>query len=318
MPEVVVLGGYGHLGRRCVRELVERTGAHLVVAGRNVQRADAVAAGFGDRARSAYCDASDMRTLRRALEGADALVACCGGELTSAISAALSMRVPFVGLSALALDERSQNVLGETAWKAQVPVVLQAGAVPGLPGVLAESLVRRFPSIHELRIASTGAWQQTETARSDVRRARAGTPRAMPVRFRFPAPLKQRWLGVSDSLDLSGFAGAHCVERLVYLEPYPWLPARLLGPVAAAKGNRPFVVSAEARVDPRHHQPCARIDVSCSDAPAAACAVAGSLVQAILARELPAGRLTPREALPPTRILRDLEKSGARIYSRGV
>ncbi len=313
-----MLGGYGHLGRRCVRELVQRTRAHLVVAGRNVQRADAVAAGFGDRLRSVYCDASDMRTLRRALEGADAVVACCGGELTSAISAALSTRVPFVGLSALPLDERSRNVLGETAWKAQVPVVLQAGAVPGLPGVLAESLVRRFRSIRELRIASTGPWQQTETAFSDARRARARNARALPVRFRFPAPLGRQWLGVSESLDLAGFAGAHCVERLIYLEPYPWLPTRLLEPIAAAKSRRPFVISAEARVGAGHHEPEARIDVSCSDAPAAACAVAGSLVEAILARELPSGLLTPREALAPARILRDLEKSGARIFSRGA
>ena len=312
-----MLGGYGHLGRRCVRELVQRTGAHLVVAGRNVQRADAVTVGFGERLRSAYCDASDMRTLRRTLEGAAAVVACCGGELTSAISAALSTRVPFVGLSALPLDERSRDVLGETAWKAQVPVVLQAGAVPGLPGVLAESLVRRVRSIRELRIASTGPWQQTETARSDARRARTGSARALPVRFRFPAPLGRRWLSVSESLDLAGFAEAHCVEQLVYLEPYPWLRARLLGP-AAAKSHTPFVVSAEARVDAGRHEPVARIDVSCSDAPAAACAVAGSLVEAILARELPAGLLTPREALPPARILRDLEKSGARVSIWGA
>ena len=278
--------------------------------------------GFGDRVRGAYCDASDMRTLRRVLEGADAVVACCGGELTSAISAALSTRVPFVGLSALHLDERSVDVLGETAWKAQVPVVLQAGAVPGLPGVLAESLVRRFRSIRELRIASTGPWRKTETTRGDAGRARSRTSRGLPVRFRFPAPLGSRWLGVSESLDLAGFAGAHCVERLVYLEPYSWLPARLLEPIAAGaarsspKSRGPFVVSAEARLDASHAEPDARIDVSCSDAPAAACAVAGSLVEAILARELPAGLLTPREGLPPARILRDLEKSGARISSR--
>ena len=313
-----MLGGYGHLGRRCVRELVQRTGAHLVVAGRNVQRADAVAVGFGERLRSAYCDASDMRTLRRTIEGAAAVVACCGGELTSAISAALSTRVPFVGLSALPLDERSRDILAETAWKAQVPVVLQAGAVPGLPGVLAESLVRRFSSIRELRIASTGPWQQTETTRSAARRGRATTARALPVRFRFPPPLGRRWLGVSESLDLEGFAEAHCVERLVYLEPYPWLPARLLELITGTKTRGPFVVSAEARVGAGHHEPEARIDVSCSDAPAAACAVAGSLVEAILARELPSGLLTPREARPPARILRDLEKSGARISSRGA
>ena len=75
------------------------------------------------------------------------LVACCGGDLRSALETCLEMRVPFVGLTPIPLDERQRELVGELAWKAKLPVVLNAGAIPGLPGVLAEALVRRFPSI---------------------------------------------------------------------------------------------------------------------------------------------------------------------------
>ncbi len=317
MREVVVLGGYGHLGRLCVRELAQRSNAHLIVAGRSVQRAEEVAFHFGDRAQAVYCDASDTRSLHRALENADAVVACCGGDLLPAISAAVSVRTPFVGLSALTLDAHYRYVLGEAAWSAQVPVVVQAGALPGLPGVLAEVLVRRLDTIRELRIASTGPWRRTETAAVDARRHQAihteGWTQAMRrSRWRFPHPVGARWLRTAASPDLAGFAGAHCVERLRYFEPGHGVFTRALERVVGA-ADSPFALSACAYVDPHRGQPEARIDITAGDAATLAATVAASLVEAILARELPAGLLTPREAVPPGRILRDLEKSGARV-----
>ena len=322
MGEVVVLGGYGHLGRLCVRELAQRTRARLLIAGRSVQRAEELALVFGDRARGTYCNASDVRTLRQTLEGANAVVACCGGDLGPAITVAVSLRVPFVGLSALALAARSRDVLGEAAWKAQVPVVLQAGALPGLPGVLAEVLVRRYRSIRELRIASSGPWHETETAENDTRRTRALVAETnlkrqslLPVRWRFPEPVGWRLLRNAESSDLHGFADAHCVEHLLYMEPHRGPLARGLERIGARPISGPFALSAEARLDSLRSNPEASIDITCSDAPSAAAAVAASLVSAILAGEAPAGLLTPRETMNPARILRDLEKAGARVLS---
>jgi hypothetical protein len=323
MREIFVLGGDGHLGRLCIRELVQGTSARLIVAGRSVQRAEALALGFGERACAVYCDASDPRTLRRTLEKADAVVACCGGDLSAAISTAVSMRVPFVGLTPIALDAHARDTVGEAAWKAQVPIVVQAGALPGLPGVLAETLVRRFRSIRELRIASSGPWSQTETSKNDALRYRRGRVRRrpertgwLPLRWRFPDPVGWRRLRAAESLDLVGFAEAHCVEQLRYFEPSGGPVARRLDLVRSRRSIRPFALSAEARIDPRRREPEARIDVTAPDAPTAACAVAGSLVAAILARDVPAGLLTPREAINPARILSDLEKRGARVSSR--
>ena len=167
MRAVVILGGYGRLGRLCVHELAGRTQAPLVVAGRSLQRAESLALAFGERARGVYANAHDTRTLARALEGAGALVACCGGNQLVALQTALELRVPFVGLSPVWLEARSRARLAELAWRAQVPVVLSAGALPGLPGMLAEALVRQLPAIRHLRIASTGSHAELETSRRD-------------------------------------------------------------------------------------------------------------------------------------------------------
>jgi hypothetical protein len=141
-----------------------------------------------------------------------------------AIQTALELRLGFVGLSPVSLDARTRAHLAELAWRAQVPLVLWAGALPGLPGVLAEALVRRLPRIRRLRLASTGPFAETETARRDLASAAtpAGDDAAPAARSRWlperacrrsharraglvarPRPLRRR----------------HCVDELVYLEP---------------------------------------------------------------------------------------------------
>ena len=124
MTEVIVLGGYGRVGSLCVRELLETTSARVVVAGRNAQRAESVALGFGERASGAYIDARDPRTFADQLESADLVVCCSGGEPIAALDAALETRTPFLCLSSFWLDPRATRNIAERAWQAQAPMSL--------------------------------------------------------------------------------------------------------------------------------------------------------------------------------------------------
>ncbi len=324
MRAVVVLGGYGRLGRLCVHELASRTRAPLCVAGRSLQRAESLALSFGDRARGVYANAHDPRTLARALEGAGVVVACCGGDPLVALQTALELRVPFVGVGPTRLEPRTRAHLAELAWRAQVPVVLWAGALPGLPGVLAEALVRKLPAIRRLRIASTGGYDETETAR---REPRATTPpgdasrlerlrRALPELWRFAEPIGARPVAASWSPDLDGFAESHCVDALDYLEPPSGVLGRALRIAAAAPGAG-FALAATASCDPDPAAPpTAGIALFAHNVLVAAAAHASAITAAILAGAVHAGFSTPREALHPVAALTELEKRGVRISWR--
>jgi len=320
MRAVVVLGGYGRLGRLCVHELAGRTHAPLVVAGRNLQRAESLALSFGDRARGVYANAHDARTLARAIEGAGALIGCCGGDQLVALQTALELRVPFVGLSPVALEPRSRAHLAELAWRAQVPVVIFAGALPGLPGILAEALVRRLPAIHRLRVASTGAYAETETARRDL--PALPTPpgdvsalaRWVPELWRFAAPIGRRPVVPSMSFDLEGFAASHCVGELVYLEAPRGVLGRSLRRLVARQPDAGFGLAATASCDADPARaPTAGIELFAQSPLIPAAALAGSLVAAILEGRVSAGLSTPREALNPVVALAELEKRGVRV-----
>jgi len=205
-----------------------------------------------------------------------------------------------------------------------VPVVLWAGALPGLPGILAEALVRRLPTIRRLRIASTGAFAETETARRDLQAlatlasdgsARGALARWLPELWRFAEPIGTRPVAPSFSPDLDGFAESHCVDELVYLEPPRGLIVRSLGRLVAQSPDARFGLAALASCDPDPRaEPTAGIELFAPNAVLPAAALAGILTAAILSGGgVPAGLSTPREALNPAFALTELEKRSVRI-----
>ncbi len=323
MNEIIVLGGYGRLGRQCVSELVDTSPARVVVAGRSIQRAQEVASAFGDRARPAYADAADPRTLQPLIPGTAAVLACCGGSWLAALDVAIQTRVPFIALSPTMPEERNSLRLQEQAWQAQVPVVIHAGAIPGLPGVLAELLMRRFPRLSEICIASTGPWTETENAERDQRQLRRVAPLDARgaswawrrSRVRFPEPIGLRWIWPAQSLDLGGFVDSHCVDGLRYLEPVPGLIARTLRWVLRQNQEPGFALVAEAYHDPGDHAPEERITLQAPDPLTAAAAAAGVVTQRILRGGLPGGFFVPHEALNPAAFLEALAKRGVRVWS---
>ena len=318
MREVVVLGGYGRVGRACVEELISTTNCRVVIAGPSVQRAERAALAHGARACGAYADAADSRALDDVLTGAAAIVACTSSPPLAALERALETRVPFVSVTRMALAQDRLQRLGERAWEAQTPIVVHAGAVPGLPGIAADALLRRFERVRALCIASTGIGApppqrpfdavRDALARRDFRElARWRLPR----RFRFPGGV--RLVTLESSLDLASFAQAHCVDDVRYYEPDR-------GPIGAAaaalfgwRSPESFTLVAEAYVEGRGVEPAGRIVVRAASPERAAAATAALLVRGILAGSVPAGVLRPHEAVSPAKALEALDKRGVRV-----
>lgn len=325
MSGVVVLGGYGYSGLLCVREIAETTQAPVVVAGRSIQRATRVALACGERASAAYADAADRRTLFPLIPGSAAVVACCGGDWTAALEVALEARVPFVGVGALRFDDHTMRLIADRAWEAQIPVILQAGAVPGLPGVLAEWAVRHYSRTHSLRIASTGPWEGTETARRDLAALRSDTTpvaeyadgadevaRGRPVRWPFADPIGPRTVRPARALDLLRFARGHCIDNLLYLEPDPGFFARGFGRVFGLAQLPGFALEAEIQPE-SDTGAITRIGVEAEDAATASTAVVGVLVRAVLQGRMQAGIFAPHDAINPMVLLDAIEKRGVRV-----
>ena len=313
-----MLGGYGRVGSACVEELISTTSCRVVIAGPSVQRAERAALAWGARACGAYANAADPRALDDALPDAAAIVACTSSPPLAALERALETRVPFVSVTRMGLAQSRLRQLGERAWEAQTPVVVHAGAVPGLPGITADALLRRFERVRSLRIASTGiGTPQPERWFEALRDTVAGrdlhelTRWRPPQRFRFPGGV--RLVAPGSSLDLADFAQSHQVDAVRYCEPDR-------GPIGAAAASlfrwrspESFTLVAEAYVEGGGAEPAGRVVVRAESPERAAAATAGLLVRAILAGSVPAGVLCPHQAVSPATALGALDKRGVRV-----
>jgi hypothetical protein len=157
---VLVLGGYGCVGRTIAGLLLEQTQADVVIAGRDVARAEDVAAGLrrassSERVTSRRADASDRASLLEAFRGARMVVVTTTTPalVTQIAQAALDSGCDYLDTL---VSESTVDDLGELAGAIADDgrvFITQAGFHPGLPAVL---IRHAAPSFDDYEAAIVG------------------------------------------------------------------------------------------------------------------------------------------------------------------
>ncbi len=142
-PRIGILGGYGYTGKSLVRLLLEHTDARLIIAGRNPQRARAMAQEWnqqfaGGRVCGVYADASCAHSLWEAFEGVDLLVVAApvARHTETVARAALRIDCDYLDIVFSARKLRTLHALTEDIVRAGRTFITDAGYHPGLPALL--------------------------------------------------------------------------------------------------------------------------------------------------------------------------------------
>jgi saccharopine dehydrogenase (NAD+, L-lysine-forming) len=160
-PLAVILGGYGNTGRACAQLLLEHTPVGVVIAGRDLERAEGVArhltAGHaGGRIRAARADASDPVSLRAAFRGATVVVAAsstseqAAGVAHAVLEAGADYLDPQYSTAKLEILRRLAPEI-EAAGRC---FVTDGGFHPGLPAALIRLAAGRIHRLQRARVAS--------------------------------------------------------------------------------------------------------------------------------------------------------------------
>ena len=159
-PRVLIVGGYGVFGRLLSREILDRTTARVVVAGRRLEKAiracDALDA--GDRAEPLELELGDPAALARAALGC-AVVACTAGPFQglprSLPAAALEAGAHWVDIGDgrdWILDLLKSPALEAKASDSGRLVIPGLSVTPALSGVLVRCCARLVPDLRRARI----------------------------------------------------------------------------------------------------------------------------------------------------------------------
>jgi saccharopine dehydrogenase (NAD+, L-lysine-forming) len=161
MTKILILGGYGYTGRLLAKHLLQETSAHIILAGRNLEKAQTLADQLnsefaGNRAAPLRLDAADADSLRLALHGVDLLLVAA--PLTSApfetvIRTALDSGVDYLDVQLGAKKFAFLLSLADEIKQRKLCFITEAGFHPGLPSALVRHAAAQFDSIESAVIA---------------------------------------------------------------------------------------------------------------------------------------------------------------------
>ncbi|MFZ3166940.1 MAG: saccharopine dehydrogenase C-terminal domain-containing protein [Candidatus Methanoperedens sp.] len=137
--KIVVLGGYGEMGRITVIDLFETFKGTIVVAGRNEDKAKAFAESFkSNNIEWAGADADDPQKLIGLLRGSDVVINATQYTTNlQVMEAALSAETNYVDLGGLFHMTKKQLKLNNSFMKKGKLAVAGCGATPGITNIMA-------------------------------------------------------------------------------------------------------------------------------------------------------------------------------------
>ncbi len=158
--QFLLLGGYGEVGKTLARLLLKETSVNIIIAGRNKEKADELAATLNqehnsNRVTSRYADATKEESLLSAFNGVSlVIVLTTTPDLIKQIGkAALISGCDYLDIL---VSETTIHDLSEIALdikKANRTFITQAGFHPGLPAVFARSGAQYFDTYNKAIIA---------------------------------------------------------------------------------------------------------------------------------------------------------------------
>lgn len=146
VPTVMVVGGYGEVGRRLCRLLARAGGLSLIVAGRRIGEAARVAAPIAAGARR--LDLEEPGSWRAACEGVDCVIVCMDQNGVAFVDFLFRHAIDYVDITAG--DEFFRAVEGLAPTRSAA--LLSVGLAPGLTNILAAHGAARLDAAESLDI----------------------------------------------------------------------------------------------------------------------------------------------------------------------
>lgn len=164
MAVVMVLGGYGAVGRHAACTLVD-AGVGVVVAGRRRDPAQRLATELGVEA--AVVDAADTAAVRAAADGVEVVIDCSGRESVALVEAVLAGGAHFLDVSASYAYQRAVAARVGANGDAAREVLFSVGLTPGLTNLLAAEIAAEAPGEPIELTAVIGAGEEHGRAARD-------------------------------------------------------------------------------------------------------------------------------------------------------
>jgi saccharopine dehydrogenase (NAD+, L-lysine-forming) len=153
---ILIAGGYGVVGKRIAAELAPDYPGRIVIAGRNLARAEAAAAAIGHGARGRRLDITDTASISDSLNGIAVAVSCIDQPGRKLLWAALRRGLGYTDIAPHLTElgrGSAYDDLVAAARASHARLVLGTGIVPGISNVMARALADMLGGADEINTA---------------------------------------------------------------------------------------------------------------------------------------------------------------------
>jgi saccharopine dehydrogenase (NAD+, L-lysine forming) len=134
--KILIIGGYGNVGRIIATELVKRFPRQVIVAGRNYQKAKAFLLELGEQVIPMAIDISRISAHEKLLDDVGIVVMCLDLESVEFVRLCIQRGIHYIDISATYSILSQIERLNKEAEEARATVVLSVGLAPGLTNLL--------------------------------------------------------------------------------------------------------------------------------------------------------------------------------------
>ena len=135
--DILIVGGYGTVGRRIAADLAPDYPGCIVVAGRRLEEATQLAAELGHGVRARRADVDDPASIEAALEGVGVVVSCIDQSEPHLLHAAITHGLAYTDITPHLMQRRPTQAIKAEAARTGARILLGAGLAPGISNMLA-------------------------------------------------------------------------------------------------------------------------------------------------------------------------------------
>jgi len=154
--EILIVGGYGVVGRRIAAELAPDYPGRVVLGGRTLARAEAIATAIGHGARGRRIDIAVPASIEAALEGVAVVISCIDQPGRTLLWAAVERGLHYTDITPHLTElgrGAAYDKIDAAARASGARVVLGSGLVPGISNVMVRALADALGGADEIETA---------------------------------------------------------------------------------------------------------------------------------------------------------------------
>jgi saccharopine dehydrogenase-like NADP-dependent oxidoreductase len=151
--DILVVGGYGVVGRRIAAHLAPHFPGRLLIAGRDEQRAAALCRELGHGSRPRRIDVNDPASVRPALDGVGTVMTCVAQRELHLLAMAIARGLAYTDIAPRLAFWQGAEQMDAEARRTGARILLGAGLSPGISNMMARQLARALGRVERIETA---------------------------------------------------------------------------------------------------------------------------------------------------------------------